>query len=102
MQQLVRKLAEHKSFGPMTQKEWDRRREFLRKQCEDLRAKELPTILACVECGAEIQIYAGDEVSVCRSCEEKLMRELVPNGFPKHRTLVSQMDGEKVWREPKG
>jgi DNA-directed RNA polymerase subunit RPC12/RpoP len=101
LSELVRKLAEHKSFGPMTQKEWDRRREFLRKQCEDLRAKEPPAILACVECGAEIESYIGD-VSVCRNCEKKLMRELAPNGFPKHRTLVSQMDGEKVWREPKG
>jgi NMD protein affecting ribosome stability and mRNA decay len=65
----------------------------------------MATILVCVDCGAEIEIFADGDAnleSLCRKCQEKLMRELAPIGFPKHRTLVPQIDGPRVWREPRG
>lgn len=105
LSELVKKLAELKSLSEMTQEEWDRRRAFIRKQAEAILART-PAILACGECAAEIKIYSVDAyrepLCLCGNCEKKLMRELIPNGFPKPRTLISQIDGQKVWREPRG
>jgi hypothetical protein len=64
------------------------------------------TIVVCVECGLEVLLHAEGEVNVgslCSDCREKLMHELEPNGFPKHREFAARgRERQMVWREPKG
>jgi DNA-directed RNA polymerase subunit RPC12/RpoP len=61
----------------------------------------MASILVCVECGDEF-LADGDENLLCRNCHEKIMRELKPNGFPKHREFAARgRERQMVWREPK-
>jgi DNA-directed RNA polymerase subunit RPC12/RpoP len=65
----------------------------------------MSTIVVCVECGLKVLIHAEGDVnigSLCSDCKKKLMRELEPNGFPKHREFSARgRERQMVWREPR-